>query len=266
MIRTSLRLDLRRSRLLTVWLLVIVVLYAGFIAYFYPVVRDNTSAVDGYLKLLPKGMLAAFGLTGSLSDPGVFYASYVGSFLWPLIAAIAGIGLATRLGSDAERGFLDLPLATGISRTAYLAAATVDQLVVLAVLAAGTVLGFLGAGWIAGAGFDAPPFLLTLPQTFVFGAAIAGVTTFVTAATLSRGMAAGIVGGVLVAMYLVQIIAQLQPDLDGIAAISVFHYLRLGAAIDARAIELGSVGLLSGIAVAGYALAFVAFRRRDLAA
>ncbi|HEX7472129.1 MAG TPA: hypothetical protein VF323_03535 [Candidatus Limnocylindrales bacterium] len=46
----------------------------------------------------------------------------------------------------------------------------------------------------------------------------------------------------------------------------MFHYLKLGAVIDSRAIEAGSIGLLSGIAIAGYALALVVFPRRDLAA
>ena len=40
------RLELRRSRGLTVWLGLVVVLYGGFIAAFYPVIRDNMKALE----------------------------------------------------------------------------------------------------------------------------------------------------------------------------------------------------------------------------
>lgn len=54
--------------------------------------------------------MAAFGMTGSLADPGIFLRTYIGSFLWPVVAAIGAIVLATRpAAADAERGWSDLP-------------------------------------------------------------------------------------------------------------------------------------------------------------
>jgi ABC-2 type transport system permease protein len=266
MIRTTLGLDLRRSRMLTLWLMVVVVLYGGFIAWFYPIVRDNSAAVESYLKLMPKEFMAAFGMSGSLADPGVFYSAYVGSMIWPIVAAIAAIILGTRLAADADRGFLDLPLGTGLSRPQYLMAAIVEQVVVLAVLALGVVGGFLAFGWMVGAGFDAGRFLPTIPLSFAFGAAIAGVTTVLAAATLNRSLTAGIVGGVLVAMYLVQVVVQIQPGLTWLASFSAFHHLQMIQLIDVGTLPWDSLGLLTAVAVVGYLAAFVVFRRRDLAA
>ena len=48
------------------------------------------------LAIYPKELMAAFGISGDLSDPGTFINSYIFQFLWPLVAAIVAIFLATR--------------------------------------------------------------------------------------------------------------------------------------------------------------------------
>ena len=94
------------------------------------------------MKLFPKEFMAAFGMTGSLADPGIFFTTYIGSFLWPVVGAIAAIVLATRpTAADAERGWADLSLATPLTRWRYLGAAILGQLLVLGALALVTVAG-----------------------------------------------------------------------------------------------------------------------------
>jgi hypothetical protein len=125
----ALRLELRRSRQLLLWLAVVALAYGAFLSVFYPVFRDNSKLLDQYLSLFPKEFLTAFGMEGSLADPGVFFSTYIGGMLWPIVAAIAGISMATRpTASDLERGFLELPLSTPLSRVRYFQAASIiDQ-------------------------------------------------------------------------------------------------------------------------------------------
>ena len=98
------------------------------------------------METFPQEFLAAFGMTGSLSDPGVFYTTYISSWLWPIMAAVLALLLGTRVAADLDRGFLDLPLATPMSRVRYLAASIVGQAVAMAVLAVATV----GGVWVIG--------------------------------------------------------------------------------------------------------------------
>lgn len=90
------RLELRRSRMLALWLTVVVLAYGGIIAGMFPILQDNSKLLEDYMKILPKELLAAFGMSGTLTDPGVFFSTYIGSFLWPVIAAMGAIVLATR--------------------------------------------------------------------------------------------------------------------------------------------------------------------------
>jgi len=267
MIRAVFDLELRRSRQLAIWLLVVTFVYAGVLALVYPVMRDNMAKFDEYMKIYPKAILEAFGMVGSLADPGTFWNSYVASMLWPIVAGIAGILLATRSSAaDAERGWIELPLAGRLPRSRYLAAAIGVQLIVMAALAAATAGGVVGAGWIVGAGFDAGRFALGGIGIWLFGCAIAAVTTLLAVVTLSRGVAGGAVAGGLLVMYLFRALASIQPDLDWLATFSAFHYLDPRAVVDQGVLPAGDVALFVGITVAAWAGAIWVFGRRDLIA
>ena len=265
MIALSFRLELRRSRILAMGLAVVALVYGGLIAALYPILLANTAAIEDYMKLFPKEFMAAFGMTGSLADPGIFFTTYIGSFLWPVVAAIGAIVLATRpTAADAERGWADLPLATPLTRSRYLGAAILGQVVVLAGLALVTVGGVLAVGTLVGAGFDAARFLAAGIVLWLFACAIAGVTSLVAVITLSRGVSASVTAGILIAMYLLNIVAQVQPDFAWLGDLSAFRYAGVGTLIDRGTADWVGIGVFSVVAVTGWTASLVLFRRRDL--
>lgn len=261
------RLELRRSRVLAFWLAVIGVAYCAIIGAMYPIILDNAAAMEEYMKIFPKEFLAAFGMSGSLADPGVFFTTYIGSFLWPVLAAMGAIVLATRpVAADVERGWSELALGTPLSRGRALGAAILAQALVLAFVTAATVGGVLVAGVVVDAGFDAGRFAAAGVILWLFACAVAGVTSLLGALTLSRAMAAGIVAGVLIAMYLVNVVAQVQPDLAWLGDLGAFKYLVVTELIDDGVLPWASVAVFGVAAAAGWAASLVVFQRRDLLA
>lgn len=261
------RLEARRSRALVIWIAIIAMAYGATIAVFWPIMRDNSALLTQYLDLFPKGFLAAFGMEGSLADPGVFFATYVGSWLWPILSAVAAIVLATRpVAVDLERGFLELALSTPFSRTRYLLSAVGVQAVAMAALAFVTVFGFTVAATLAGAPYDMTRMLLVAALAWAFGCAVAGATCLLSVITLNRGVTAGIVMAVLLAMYLADIVSKLQPDLAGLDSVSAMHYFQAIPIVDEGTVPLAETSLFALVAVAGWGLAVLLFRRRDLAA
>lgn len=261
------RLELRRDRTLALWLAVAIGGYGAVMGLLHPMMKANDELLRQYMETSPEGFLAAFGMTGVLSDPGVFFTTYIASWLWPIIAAAAGLILGTRAAAaDLERGFLDLPLSTRVTRTRYLAASIAGQVVVMTLLAASAALGLWGGARLAGSEFDLGLFLVAGVLLLAFGCAIAGVTTLIAVATLSRGTASGIVGGALIAMYAIWVVAQVSPDWAWLGPISAWDHFPTTAVIDDGLIPLGDLGLFWGIALAAWLGALWAFRRRDLAA
>jgi ABC-2 type transport system permease protein len=259
-------LELRRGRMLIVWVGLVSMLYAGIITAFYPTILENAAEFEKMLAIYPKELMAAFGISGNLGDPGTFINSYIYQFLWPLVAAIAAILSATRIAADAESGFLDLPLSSRLSRPRYFAATVAGQLVGLAALSAMTVLAVVAVDVFIAPDFDVGRLALAGLHAFSMAAAIAGVTSILAVVILDRGRAGGLAAGILIVMYLLNVIAQITPDLAGLARLSAFHYLDLKPVIDTGAYPLGDSLLYAAVAISGWLVALVIFRRRDLAA
>ena len=263
---TAFGLEIRRGRMLILWLGIVSVLYAGGITLFYPTILENAAEFEKMLEIYPKELMAAFGIAGSIGDPGTFLNSYIFQFLWPLVAAIAAILLATRLAADAETGFLDLPLSTRLPRLRYLSAGIVGQIVALAVLSAMTVGAIFAVDLLIEPDFPVDRLALAGVHALAFGMAIAGVTTLLAVAFLDRGKAGGLAAGILIVMYLLNIVSVLSPDLADVGRLSAFRYFDLKALIDAGTYPLSDSVLYISVAVGGWLLALWAFRRRDLAA
>jgi ABC-type transport system involved in multi-copper enzyme maturation permease subunit len=129
-----------------------------------------------------------------------------------------------------------------------------------------TTAGALVVGALVGAGFDAGRFLLAIPLLAAFAWAIAAFATLLSVITLSRGMAAGLTVGVLLAMYLGHIVAGIVPELDWLARLSIFGYFPTREVVSQGTLPLGDMAVLVGAAVACWAGSVVLFGRRDLAA
>jgi ABC-2 type transport system permease protein len=264
--RTVFGLDLRRSRTLAIWLGVITAVYAGFMTLFYANVAANAEEFERLLEIYPRELMQAFGLEEGFGEPGVFLHGYVFTFLWPLIGALATIVPATRVAADADRGFLDIVLATPMERARYLLGSIGTQLVALTGLAIVMVAAILVADLFIEPNLPAGNVALTALHAVAFGAAIGGPATLLAVLLLDRGRAAGLVGGALVLMYLLNVIAAIAPDYEAIASLSYFHYFNFKALIGDGVYPVADSLLFLWIALGAWLLSLAVFRRRDLAA
>jgi ABC-2 type transport system permease protein len=261
------RLELRRSRTLVFWLALTLGVYAGFMVSYYPRMAKNVEAMNELLELWPKEMLAAFSIEGNLMEMGTFFNVYIFTLIWPWLAAIAGILIPTRtVAADLEHGFLELPLATPISRPRYLVSSIAVQASVMAVLAISMIGPILVVAPLVGVALEPGRFILVGVLAFALGCAIAAATTLLSVVTLSRGMAGGLVAGGLLIMYMIQTIAKLAPETSGLAYASVFRYFSPAPVIRDGAVPLGDLAALSLVAAGCWIAAVWAFRRRDLIA
>jgi ABC-2 type transport system permease protein len=258
-------LELRRSRSLVLWVALVSMFYAGFITAFYPTILENAEQFKKMLEFYPKELLAAFGITGSLGDPGTFVNSYIFQVIWPIVAALVAILAGTRLAVDADSGFLDLPLSSQLPRTRYFLAVIAAQLVSLAALTALTVGAIVAVDLAIEPDFDSGRLTLAGLHAFLMAAAIAGVTSALAVVFLDRGRAGGLVAAILIVMYLLNVVAQLSPDLMVLARISAFHYFSVQEVVATGVYPIGDSLIFLGSAVAGWLTALILFRRRDLA-
>ena len=235
-------------------------LMSAFIVAIFPSVEESISkAVEGY----PAGLKEAFGI-GELSNVEQYLQAEMLSLIVPLaLGYLAVRAVASGLTGASESGRLDVLLSAPVSRRRLVAAGFIATAVELAatLLLTGllTALGSL----LAGAGLAAGPAAAGFANVWPLALLFAGFGIIAAGFSLRTSVVTGSVAGLLVAMYVVDLIGRLDPDLSGVRYLSVFKYY-------GNAIEDG-IDPLAFAAVTLAACLFAAlgawlFDRRDLAA
>lgn len=248
-------LDQRRAPV--VWGLPLGAMCALVVAL-YPSIRTSLSdMVQDY----PAGVKEAFGI-GDLGTLEAYLHAEMFSLLLPLAAAYFAMRcVASAMSGAEEHGWLDTILATPVSRGSLV----VGALATTAILVAG-VLAVTGAitaatAAIVGESLALDNLVAALAAMWALGMFFAGCAALVAGLVHRAGLVLGIGGGLLGAMYLLDVLGKVASGADALRWASAFRYI--------------GTPLQHGLDVAGFAVLVVAaaalttagaacFARRDL--
>lgn len=235
-------------------------LMSAFIVAIFPSVEDALSqAIRDY----PPALKEAFGI-GQLSNVEQYLYAEMLSLIVPLaLGYLAVRAVASGLAGAAESGRLDVLLSAPVSRRRLCAAGFLACAVELA-----AVLGITGlltgvGSLLAGAGLSASSALAGFANVWPLALFFAGLGIVLCAFSLRTTVVTGAVAGVLVAMYVIDLIGRLDPGLDWVRYASVFKYY--GNAVEDGIDPLAFAGIVVA-AVALAALGAALFERRDVSA
>lgn len=235
-------------------------LWSAFIVAIFPSIEEALSkATEGY----PPALKEAFGIS-ELNNVEQYLQAEMLSLIVPLaIGYLAVRAVASGLSGAAESGRLDVLLSAPVSRRslagASFAATAVELAMVLAVTVVFTLLGSL----ISGAGLEVDSAITGFANVWPLAMLFAGLGVVAIAWSLRTSVVTGSVAGVLVSMYVVDLIGRLDSDLSGVRYVSVFKYY--GNAIENGIDPLAFCGV-AAVAVLVATLGAWLFERRDLAA
>jgi len=227
---------------------------------------EMSAGLRSFFELLPSGFRGAFAAQIDLIS---FNAAVAFGFQHP-VALATGIAfvivVATVPAAERETGFIDLLLARPLPRPAYLAATAVVVAATAVVLPAAVFLG-------AGVGLS----LVSMPEELPWGRyapcavalstlllAIGGIVLFLSCGARRRGPAAAKAAGIVLACYIVDVLAELWRALGHVRWLSPFHYFHPVVAAVAPPMPATDPLILISIAAAATALAFARFRKLDL--
>ncbi|MBZ5676084.1 MAG: hypothetical protein LAP61_17725 [Acidobacteriia bacterium] len=202
-----------------------------------------------------------------MSFSGVVCLGYFELAVMGALIALA-VTLATTPASEVEIGFMDLILARPLARhwiiTRTIALTTVVSAFMLALMMAGTWIGLRlfapeGVEWPSATLINSLAVNLGL-LTLCWG----GVAMAIGAASRRRSVAGGAAGLLAFATFLLDYVARLWQPAEKIAWLSPFRYYNPFDLITGNALPLKNLVVLGGIALAGFAAAYVLFARRDI--
>lgn len=234
-------------------------LWSAFIVIIFPSVEEALSkAVQNY----PDALKEAFGI-GQLTSVEQYLQAEMLSLIVPLaLGYLAVRAISSGLAGAAESGRLDVLLSAPVSRSRLVAAgflaSAIELAAVLAITILLTCLGSLAVGAHLSFGSALAGYANVWPLALLF----AGLGAVATGFSLRTSVVTGAVAGVLVSMYVIDLIGRLDHGLSGVRYVSVFKYY-------GNAIEDGIDPLaFAGVTVAAVLLAALGawlFERRDLA-
>ncbi|HEY7150703.1 MAG TPA: ABC transporter permease subunit [Solirubrobacterales bacterium] len=235
-------------------------LWSAFIVAIYPSIESAlTKAVRGY----PASLKEAFGV-GELTSVEQYLHAEMLSLIVPLVVGYLAIrSVAIGLSGAAESGRLDVLLSAPVSRRDVVVADCVATAIELALVLALSWLFAVGASAIFGSGLDPGSALAGFASVWPLALLAGAIAVVITGWSLHTPVVTGAAGGLLIAMYALDLVGRLDPNLDGLRYASVFRYY--GNAIESGIDPWSFFGVV-GAAVLLTAVGTVLFERRDLVA
>jgi ABC-2 type transport system permease protein len=195
----------------------------------------------------------------------------IGYFHVVVMVALVGLIVAVALipVSEIESGFIDLILSRPIARH-WIITRTIGTLI----LSIAMVLALMLSGTCAGLELLAPRDVawpsakLILSLAINLGALLlcwGGVAMAIGSASRRRSVAAGVSGLLALVTYLLDYVGRLWHPAESIAWLSPFRYYTPFDLVMGNALPWKNLLVPTGIAVAGFVVAYVLFARRDIA-
>lgn len=233
-------------------------LWSAFVVAIYPSIE---SALSKAIVSYPEALKQAFGIADLTSVEQYLNAEML-SLIVPLaVGYLAVRSVASGLSGAAESGRLDVLLSAPVSRRRLVAAGFAAAAVELAaVLAVGVLVCLLGS-LLADSGLSFGLALAGYGNVWPLALLFAAFGVLVTAWSLRTSVVTGSVAGLLVAMYVADLVGRLDASLDWVRYVSVFRYY--GRAIEDGIDPLSFAGIVV-VAVLVAALGAVLFDRRDI--
>ena len=233
-------------------------LMSAFIVAIFPSVEESLAKVT---RDYPPALKEAFGI-GQLTNVEQYLHAEMLSLIIPLaLGYLAVRAIASGLSGAAETGRLDVLMSAPVSRHRYVAAGFAATAIELAgVLLLTGVLTAIG-GALSGAGLSLGPAAAGFANVWPLALVFAGLGIVATGLSLRTSVVTGSVAGVLVAMYVIDLIGRLDPGLSELRYLSVFKYY--GNAIEDGIDPLSFAGV-TAVAMILAAIGAWAFNRRDL--
>jgi ABC-2 type transport system permease protein len=233
-------------------------LWSAFIVLIFPSVEG---ALSKAIKNYPPALKEAFGI-GELTNVEQYLHAEMLSLIVPLaLGYLAVRAVSSGLSGAAESGRLDVLLSAPVSRSRLAAASFAATAVELAIVLVLTVL-LTGLGsLVSGADLSFGAALAGYANVWPLALMFAGFGVIATGFSLRTSVVTGSVAGVLVSMYVIDLIGRLDPDLSGIRYVSVFRYY--GNAIEDGIEPLAFFAVIVAAIVLAVFGAWL-FERRDL--
>ncbi len=234
----------------------------------FPTISKQSGQLDKLLTTLPPEIFKAMNIDVSSLSFGKlesFLSSEYMSFLWPILGVVFVISIANYiLVSEVEKGTVETLVSLPATRNRIFIERYLAGLLLLVGFVVVSILGAIPLASLSNINFVFANFFTTAIGGFLFLWAIYSLAVLFSAIFSEKGRATMATGGVLIIMYVLNIISALKDSLVNIKYASFFNYFNGSDLLAKNVFSMNALYVLGGFAVVVALIAWVWVNRRDL--
>ena len=254
-----------RKTSLIAYLLVAVLLLWMYIALF-PAMQEQSKALSTAFESLPEAFFKAFGIEDlNISSVESFLAMEHFSIVWPLMAILLLVTIAGRgLAGQIEQGTIEIILSCPVSRMRIFFAKYLAGIISLFVFTIASIFTIAPFAAMHSVDYAIGNFASVSVISFLFGWAVFSVAIMFSTIFSERGRVYMATGGILLIMYVLNIAAALNKNLNKLKLASFFHYYNFNDAIIRNTLHATDLTVFVAVAVVCTIISAWVFQKRDI--
>lgn len=235
----------------------------------FPAIQSQAEQLQKLIETYPKSFLDAFGFEsaelafGHLEN---YLATEMFSMIWPimLMALLIAQG-GSAIAGEIEKGTIEIVLSQPASRLKIFLGKYLSGVAALFIFTTVTVAAVFPLAAAYNVDYKLANFVTMGALGFLFGLTILSMTMMFSAIFSEKGRVYFLSAGILVVMYVVNIISALKDNLENLKYFSFFHYYDTAEALTKNHIDNLTILVFLGVAIVCTALAALWFKNRDIA-
>ena len=231
----------------------------------YPSMQAQIGDYTKLINSLPKGLMKAFGAEIVTNNFEGIIGTKLFGFIWPLIMLFLTISFScTSIAGEIEKTTMGLWLSAPVSRLKVYWSKYIAVLVALTLFMFLTVLAVLPMAGAYNIDVSSKHILLLSLVGGLFALAIIGVTFLVSSIFSEKSRVYAVVGGGLVIMYALNLLASLSDTFSNFKYVTLFYYYNSDVLLSGGSINIVSLLVFGLTAVIGVVAGAIIFNRRDI--
>lgn len=254
-----------RRVLLLIYTLSSVILLWMYVAFF-PAFKDQSAAMEKMLEAYPESLMKAFNFDiKSFTTVEGFLSTEQFSMMWPLLLILMLVGFAgASIAGEIEKGTIELLISQPISRAKLFLSRYLAGVLMLLIFVVFSIFAAIPLAEAYNINFKADNFVTMAVLGFIFGLSIFSLGMFFSSIFSDKGKVFFATGGLLVVMYVLNIVSSIKESLVDLKYFSVFYYFNPSKALVYHQIDNWAYLVFISSAFILTILGLIIFTRRDI--
>lgn len=233
----------------------------------YPTVQQEAEKLNEMMEAYPEAILKVLSVESiSFSTLEDFVSMEYFSMIWPLMAIIFVLSFSGfALSREVELGTAEITLSRPVSRMVIYFSRYLTGLFMLVIFTSLSIFCVAPIAEIYNVDYRMENFITAALLSFLFAWAVYSMGTMFSAMFSDKGKVYMAAGGLLILMYVVNVIANFKEAIENIHYASFFYYYNFSESILKNNIDSLNIIVFVSVAVAATAIGAVWFQKRDIA-